>query len=170
MPRVNAQFFDRNSSFPNSSRLSSRGFPAATMNSTLLPSNSSFKDPSQYTTSSSRTISNPGYETFEVSGDLFDLRERDTALVTRSYDYDLIENSFDSETGQLFLSECNFENWQQNPAAVLLGTNLDSKLSRGGSRDWDTHRVVMTKMYSDEQKTLKEIMDFMEREYGFKPS
>lgn len=169
VPRVDIQF-DGNSFSPYFSRFSPRGFFAGTMNSTSLRSNASLKDPSQHTTPPSRTMSNPGYGTFEVSGGSFDLRQEDIALAAASSDYDLMENGFDSETGQLFLSECNFGNWQRKPAPVLPWTGPDSKLFRGSPGDWDAHRAAITKMYSDEQKTLKEIMDFMEREYGFKPS
>lgn len=79
MPGVDIRF-DGNSLSPNSSRLPLRGFSAGTMNPASLPSNASLNRPSQYSTLSSRTMSNPGYGTFEVSGGSFELRQEDIAL------------------------------------------------------------------------------------------
>lgn len=33
--------------------------------------------------------------------------------------------------------------------------------------DWDSHRSIFTHLYIDERKTLKEVMDIMQRDYGF---
>jgi serine/threonine protein kinase/uncharacterized C2H2 Zn-finger protein len=87
------------------------------------------------------------------------------------YDYGVMGNDFDSETGRLFLSDCDYNNWQRKPETVLPPlTNLDSTMSRGSHGDWGIHRAIITQMYSEEPKTLKEIVEFMEKEHKFKAS
>jgi hypothetical protein len=37
------------------------------------------------------------------------------------------------------------------------------------TEEWKIHRPTITKMYFDEGRTLKEVRDYLEREYGFTP-
>lgn len=170
LPHIDTKFFDENAS-PNSPRFSTENFPIDA-NHSISPISSVFPiDPFQYTTPSITTKSDLRHETFGVPSRSFDLCEGGISLAATSYDYDLIENGFDSETRQKFSSESNLTASQRNrAAAVLPWMNPRSKLSRANPEEWGKHRAVVTKMYSEEQKTLKEIMDFMEKEYGFRPS
>lgn len=34
-------------------------------------------------------------------------------------------------------------------------------------KDWDAHREVITQLYWDERKTLKEVMETMEQDHNF---
>ncbi|EPE32588.1 P-loop containing nucleoside triphosphate hydrolase [Glarea lozoyensis ATCC 20868] len=103
--------------------------------------------------------------------DFSELQYGDITQAIESYDDSLMRNDCHSETAHLFLNECDFHNRQQKPRNMVLPpTNLDSISSQKCHGDWDTHRAEITQMYSEEQKTLKEIMEFMEKEHKFKAS
>jgi hypothetical protein len=36
------------------------------------------------------------------------------------------------------------------------------------SEQWEAKRVLITKLYQEEKRSLKEVMDILEREHGFK--
>lgn len=38
------------------------------------------------------------------------------------------------------------------------------------SDEWKRHRPLITRLYSDEGRTLKEVREQLEREYGFAPT
>lgn len=154
----NAQLFEGKSSIQSPSRPSPRCFPVDTMDSNLLRSNAS-----QYPTALCRNATNQGWGTLETSGDLFDFLQNGNYENPKG-------NDVASETTQLFLSECNFENSQPAATCIPPRANPGFGLSREFSADWERHRDFITKMYFEEQKTLKEIMDIMKRKYGFKPT
>lgn len=37
------------------------------------------------------------------------------------------------------------------------------------SEEWKTHRPLITRMYSDEGRTLKEVREYFAKEFGFTP-
>jgi hypothetical protein len=174
-PRTETHIFDGNPSFPESF-LSPNEVSAATMNSVTGQSNASVNTASylsQYAMpfNGTRPYPSPVHQISESSGDSSNYHSGDIALAAESFDYDLMGHGFDSETGQLFASECNFDNWERRLETPLtLSANSIPMLSRTGAGDWDIHRALITKMYSEEQKTLKEIMEFMDKEHRFKPS
>lgn len=170
IPRVEAQLSGRDSSFPNASSFLPRGCSTTTMDSIVLPPSSSPSVSAPCNLPARRSICNAERGAWEVSDGLFDLHPGNSNLDAGGYDCEVAETAFDSEAGQLFLSECDFINWRQNPASVQPEMNTVSEESIGGPGSWDTHRGVITKMYSEEQKPLKEVMEFMGREYGFKHS
>jgi hypothetical protein len=109
--------------------------------------------------------------TLNTPGGFSGLHYGNITQAIESCDDSLMRNDCDSETAQLFLNECNFHNWQQKPGNMVLPpTNLDPTSYQRWHGDWDTHRAEITQMYSEGQKTLREIMEFMEKEHKFKAS
>lgn len=60
---------------------------------------------------------------------------------------------------------------------VTMATNVanKAKISKRSSNsyssdEWKRHRPLITQLYSDEGRTLKEVRDHLEREYGFAPT
>jgi len=76
-------------------------------------------------------------------------------LIFQDFTFDSGISGLDSQTGQFFFGECEFDS---------------SNLQLQGPRDWDAHRALIKKMYIDEDKSLREVMDIMEKNHGFKPS
>jgi hypothetical protein len=174
MPPMDTWFFDRDSSFLGPLDMAHSISSANTRNSVELTSDASvivpyslFQYDGPLTTCKSMLLSES--ETIGISRSSLIKGQGDVALAAPSYDYDIMHNGLDSETGQEFLSECS-ENQHRKPETLQSSASLESKPSVISQRDWETHQDVIIKLYSDEQKTLKEIMDIMEKQYRFTPS
>ncbi len=50
-------------------------------------------------------------------------------------------------------------------ARALEGTSLPYSVSK---HEWESHRATFERLYGDENKTLKEVMSIMERDYNLK--
>lgn len=46
-------------------------------------------------------------------------------------------------------------------------TSSESGTKRIPSEQWEAKRGIITQLYQEEKKSLKEVMDFLEREHGF---
>ena len=45
---------------------------------------------------------------------------------------------------------------------------MSSNMWRTSGEDWESHRTRIRQLYSEENRTLKDVMGIMEREHGFK--
>jgi Clr5 domain len=175
MPPTDTWFPDRDPSFLGPLDMAHSISSVNTRNSVKLTSDASvivpyslFQYDGPLTTSKSMLLSES--ETTGTSRSSMTKGQGDVALAAPSYDYDIMHNGLDSETGQQFLNECSFKNQHRKPETLQLSASFESKPSVISQRDWETHRDVIIKLYSNEQKTLKEIMDIMKKQYRFTPS
>jgi len=54
--------------------------------------------------------------------------------------------------------------------ATTAAHKADGKRAYSRDPDWDKHQSILRKLYLDEDKTLDEVKEMMEREHGFSPT
>ena len=89
-------------------------------------------------------------------------------LALDDFDYDFATIDMNSQVGQMFLNEFEFE--RDHPQPVTQLPNVPSTQPRGTVWDWEGHRPLIKKMYADENKSLKEVMGIMSETYAFNPT